>query len=464
MHNEADNERVQARIEKLVNRLPCMVYRCRVGEDYSMTLEYVSAGSEALLGIPAPLMVEKKWNTIERMTLPADIKKMRAQCLEAIEERRPYQMVYRVELPDGSLKWIWDQGEPIYGPDGAILYLEGMLTDVSGQKFLELALQDENRQLKMSMEHIDRLGPLVGKSEAMHKVYSLILRAAETDANVIIYGETGCGKDLVSRAIHNYSGRKGAFVPVNCGAIPENLLESEFFGYAKGAFTGASANKTGFVGAADNGTLFLDEIGELPLHLQVKFLRVLETKSYTPLGTNTPKESSFRLIAATNRDLNAQVKDKTMRADFYYRINVLAITLPPLRDRKEDIPLLIRAWQEHTSIDIKLPHDVRLAMMHYDWPGNVRELHNFLDRYATFGQPAADFLKDKESVLPPLEGVATLAEAVGLVERKMILQALEKSRWHRGKAAQALGLNLRTLQRKMKNLGIRAGDEDQDGE
>ncbi|MBQ1539613.1 MAG: AAA family ATPase, partial [Desulfovibrio sp.] len=162
--------------------------------------------------------------------------------------------------------------------------------------------------------------------------------------------------------------------------------------------------------------------------------------------------------------LNAQVKDKTMRADFYYRINVLAITLPPLRDRKEDIPLLIRAWQEHTSIDIKLPHDVRLAMMHYDWPGNVRELHNFLDRYATFGQPAADFLKDKESVLPPLEGVATLAEAVGLVERKMILQALEKSRWHRGKAAQALGLNLRTLQRKMKSLGIRAGDEDQDGE
>ena len=145
MHNEADNERVQARIEKLVNRLPCMVYRCRVGEDYSMTLEYVSAGSEALLGIPAPLMVEKKWNTIERMTLPADIKKMRALCQEAIEERRPYQMVYRVELPDGSLKWIWDQGEPIYGPNGAILYLEGMLTDVSGQKFLELALQDENR-------------------------------------------------------------------------------------------------------------------------------------------------------------------------------------------------------------------------------------------------------------------------------------------------------------------------------
>ena len=212
------------------------------------------------------------------------------------------------------------------------------------------------------MEQADGLGNLVGKSEAMHKVYSLILKAAETDTNVIIYGETGCGKDLVASSIHNYSGRKGRYVPVNCGAVPENLLESEFFGYVRGAFTGATTAKEGFVAAAHNGTLFLDEIGELPISLQVKFLRVLETKMYTPLGSTAQKSSSFRLIAATNRDMAALVREKKTRADFYYRVNVLVINIPPLRERKEDLPLLIKAWCDRNGIDLSLPHQVRLAM------------------------------------------------------------------------------------------------------
>ncbi len=460
VQTEKDNERVKARLEKLLNRLPGLVYRCRIEEGFQLTLEYASSGSENLLGIPAEDMVEKRWNTIERMTVPADLKGMRSTICDSIVAHEPYQVMYRLLLPGGRVKWVWDQGEAIYDDDGTPLYLEGLMMDVSEQKFQELALQDENRQLKLSVEHADCLGSIVGKSEAMHKVYSLILKAAETDTNVIIYGETGCGKDIVARAIHNYSGRKGAYVPVNCGAIPENLLESEFFGFTRGAFTGANAAKEGFVAAAHNGTLFLDEIGELPITLQVKFLRVLETKAYTPLGSNAQKSSSFRLVAATNRDLATLVREKKTRADFYYRINVLAITIPPLRERKEDIPLLVKAWCERNGIDLSLPHKVRLAMAHYDWPGNVRELHNFLDRYATFGQSVADFLGKTETFSPPVEDGLTLAEATQQLEQGMILKTLEKCRWHRGRTAMALGLNLRTLQRKMKSLDLngRGGD------
>ena len=455
-----DNIRVEARLARLLDRLPCMVYRCGIAEDFAMSMEYASAGSEELLGVPPEEMVARRWNTVERMTLPADLEGMRAAIRDKVVAHEPYEVMYRLRLPGDRVKWVLDRGEAIYGDDGAPLYLEGLMMDVSEQKFQELALRDENRKLRMSLEQSEGLGDIVGRSEAMRKVYALILKAAETDANVLIYGETGCGKDLVARAIHNYSGRKGGYVPVNCGAIPENLLESEFFGYAKGAFTGAATAKEGFVGAADQGTLFLDEIGDLPINLQVKFLRVLESKSYTPLGSNAQKTSSFRLIAATNRDLGAQVRDKLMRADLYYRIHVLTITIPPLRERKEDLPLLIRAWGERNGIEPGLPRRVRLAMSRHDWPGNVRELHNFLDRYAAFGESAADFLGAADAPPPPLPEGRSLAEAVRQCEHAMITQALEKCRWRRGRAAEALGLNLRTLQRKMKSLGIEGRGDD----
>ena len=234
-------------------------------------------------------------------------------------------------------------------------------------------------------------------------------------------------------------------------------MESEFFGHTKGAFSGATGNKEGYIGAANNGTLFLDEIGELPLQLQVKLLRALENKMYTPVGGTAPRESSFRLIAATNQDLTRMVREKTMRSDFYYRVHVLSITLPPLRERLADLPLLTAAWMEKrgTSIDIPLP--VRLAMEHYGWPGNIRELYNFLDRYAAFGEAALDSPGEAGRaglVLPDFHDGLTLEDATLQMEERMIRQALEKCRWKRGEAAAALGLNLRTLQRKMKRLGM----------
>lgn len=452
---------------RLLNHLPGLAYRCRVTENESSVaerieyvLEFASRGSYDLLGIPAEEMVRNNYSTIERMTHPDDLQRMRRDIYDSIVAHQPYQVMYRVLLPSGRLKWLWDQGEGVFDGTGKLRYLEGLIMDISEQKFQELELKEENRQLKVSVSNLYGLGNIVGKSEAMRQVYNLILKAAETDTNVIIYGETGSGKDLVAKAIHEFSARKGNYVPVNCGAIPEQLLESEFFGHTKGAFSGAHANKEGYIGAAHNGTLFLDEIGELPIHLQVKLLRAIENKMYTPVGSNTPKVSSFRLVAATNQDLSKMVLEKKMRSDFYYRVHVLSITLPPLRERHGDIPLLVEAYMERKGITCALPLQVRLAMEHYDWPGNVRELHNFLDRYTAFGDVALESLGDAgkaELLFPDLshEGL-TLENATLQLEERMIRQALERCRWRRGDAAEALGLNLRTLQRKMKRLGMNA--------
>ena len=452
---------VEKSYRRLLNHLPGMAYRCRIlntdadENDYlQYELEFVSKGSYELLGVPAEDMVLDHHNTIERMTHPDDLAPSRKAIHDSIVAHEPYQVMYRLLLPSGRVKWLWDQGEGVYDDAGILRYLEGLIMDVSEQKFQEMALREENRELRTSVINLYGLGSIVGKSEPMRRVYSQILKAAETDSNVIIYGETGCGKDLAAKSIHEYSGRKGRYVPVNCGAIPEQLLESEFFGHVKGAFSGAHANKEGYIGAANGGTLFLDEIGELPLHLQVKLLRAIENKMYTPVGGNTPKESSFRLIAATNQDLSKMVRDKTMRSDFYYRVNVLSITLPPLRERHGDIALLVEAWLEKRGLNLILPPHVRLAVEQYDWPGNVRELHNFLDRYLAFGDEALLSLGDAgraDLLLNTPQGIS-LEQAVLQLEERMIRQALEKCRWHRGKAAEELGLNLRTLQRKMRRM------------
>ena len=452
---------VEESYHRLLEHIPGMAYRCRVEkargseQGFEYVLEFVSRGSFDLLGIPAGDMIEQNQNVIERMTHPDDLPRQRQSIYDKVVMGQPYQAMYRLILPGGRVKWVWDQGEGVTGPDGGLWYLEGLMMDVSEQKFMELSLREENRQFKTSTDSLFGLGGMVGKSEAMRKVYELVLKAAETESNIIIYGETGSGKDVAARAIHALSGRRGPYVPVNCGAIPESLMESEFFGHTRGAFSGATGNKEGYIGAANNGTLFLDEIGELPLQLQVKLLRALENKMYTPVGGTAPRESSFRLIAATNQDLAKKKKKKTMRSDFYYRVHVLSITLPPLRERLADLPLLTAAWMEKrgTSIDIPLP--VRLAMEHYGWPGNIRELYNFLDRYAAFGEAALDSLGEAGRaglVLPDFHDGLTLEDATLQLEERLIRQALEKCRWRRGEAAACLGLNLRTLQRKMKRL------------
>ncbi|MBU2498340.1 MAG: sigma 54-interacting transcriptional regulator, partial [Proteobacteria bacterium] len=266
---------------------------------------------------------------------------------------------------------------------------ERMRHEIAIKEEAEL-LRMENITLRTSMKERYRFKNIIGKSQPMQEVYELILRAAHTDASVAIFGESGTGKEVVARAIHELSSRqKKEFVTVNCGAIPENLLESEFFGHKKGAFTSAYADKVGYLDIADAGTLFLDEIAELTLNMQVKLLRAIDGGDYMPVGSTKPKKSRFRVIAATNRNLIDLVKEGLMREDFFYRVNVMPITLPPLRERREDIPLLIDHFLKiyrGEEKEVRIPARVMDVMFSYPWPGNVRELQNVIRRYLSFGR------------------------------------------------------------------------------
>jgi transcriptional regulator with PAS, ATPase and Fis domain len=302
----------------------------------------------------------------------------------------------------------------------------------------------------------------------MHAVYQSILKAAESGANVIIYGESGSGKELVAKTIHRLSDRGDkAFVPVNCGAIPDRLFESEFFGYKKGAFTGADQDKEGFLTAAEGGTLFLDEVGEVPPGMQVKLLRAIDGGGFTPLGSHQTVPTDIRIMAATNRDLQGLVAEGRFRKDFYYRIHVVPISLPPLRDRREDIPLLIHHFLQLLSRPGQrqsIPDKIIQSMQAYHWPGNVRELQNAVQQYMALqdvdvigklpaqAEPIEPDESDVQGLMAPR---STLNTAVKRFEKRYIEMLLHEHQWHRTRVASLLGVDRRTLFRKIKSLGIK---------
>ena len=328
---------------------------------------------------------------------------------------------------------------------------------------LRKRIEDEKVYLEEEIRSEYRFDEIVGTSASLRQVLQQIETAAPTDSTVLIQGETGTGKELVARAIHQLSRRtQGTFVKLNCSAIPAGLLESELLGHERGAFTGALAQRIGRFELAHGGTLFLDEIGELPLELQPKLLRVLQDGQFERLGGTQTLTSDFRLVAATNRDLRAMVNEQKFRADLYYRVNVFPITVPPLRDRPEDIPTLVRYFvQEFATRMAKqiesIPVDVMEALTKYSWPGNVRELRNVLERSVilTSGK-RLHVPKDAFDDSAPSEptGVVPLADA----ERRHILEALNATNWVIGGskgAAALLGLKRSTLQSRMEKLQIR---------
>jgi PAS domain S-box-containing protein len=373
---------------------------------------------------------------------------------------------------DGSQIWVSLHGRPILNQKGTMILIEGILTDTTKQKRKreelqqrEAYLREMNIRLRLNIKNRYKFGNIIGKSPAMQEVYELILKAAGTDANVIVYGETGTGKEMVAEEIHEMSDRKGRkFVRVHCGAIPENLMESEFFGYKKGAFTGANADKSGYFDFADGGTLFLDELGEISLNMQVKLLRVLESKEYTPVGANQAKHSDVRIITATNRNLQKQIEKGLVREDFFYRIHILPINLPPLRKRREDILLLI---DHFINIFAKgkptqpLSGKMHETLLNYSWPGNVRELQNVIYRYLTLNQfdiipsiEAKDSESDETSKAFTNEIIIPFKKATENFEKNLLTKALEANRWHREKAAASLELPPRTFYRKIKKHGL----------
>lgn len=345
-----------------------------------------------------------------------------------------------------------------------------IMIDITKQKheMIELQaqqaqLEDQHNRLLESLAERYRFGNIVGKSSAMQEVYRTIIRAGRSDASVIVYGESGTGKELVAQSIHDNSSRADKpFVCVNCGAIPENLIESEFFGYKKGAFSGADFDKSGYLDVANGGTIFLDEVGEIPLNMQTKLLRALEGGGYTPLGSTELKNPDVRVIAATNRDLKKLVRDGKLREDFFYRIHVIPIILPPLRERNGDIAILIEHFLEQFSPQkkVRMSPNMSRALEHYSWPGNVRELQNTIQRFLAIGKIDFMALEDPEA-LSKIEcdlnfsyHDESLSASLDAVEKKILFACLEKFNWHQTRAAKALQIDRKTLYRKLKHHNI----------
>lgn len=338
-------------------------------------------------------------------------------------------------------------------------------------------LARENQRLRHELRHERTKRPLIGNSDAMTRIYEMISRVADTKTNVLVSGESGTGKELVARAIHGESERsEGPFVALNCAAIPETLLESELFGHVKGSFTGAVSNKEGLFEAADHGSLFLDEIGEIPFSLQVKLLRAIQEKAIRRVGGNQDHQFDVRIIAATNRRLEDEVAAGRFREDLYYRLNVIAIEIPPLRDRAEDLPLLIHHFIDKYRVelgkDVKgLEPDAIRVLQGYPFPGNVRELENVIERAVALSRgdwvgvdalPPTIFASPTERTSPqiPAEGVK-LESLVADYERGLLREALGQSGGVKKRAAQLLGISFRSFRYRLEKLGL---DDSSDNE
>lgn len=355
---------------------------------------------------------------------------------------------------------------------GAFFYLEKPfdleeLASTVERGFEHHALQSKSYRGAPAVKHRSRIN-MIGESPKMLALFELIEKVADSDITVLIQGESGTGKELVAMSIHELSARKNRnFVPVNCGAIPDELLESELFGHVKGSFTGAVANRVGRFEMADKGTLFLDEIGDMKTCLQVKLLRVLQNRELEPVGATRPRKIDTRIIAATNQNLEKLVEDKVFREDLFYRLSVLPIVIPPLRERKEDIPLLIesfiRTFNRENKRDVKgFDSEAMEALCAFDWPGNIRELENLVERMVIVkgsGTVALCDLPEKyrgkfsrprlESVPLPSDGIC-LSSAVEEFENRLILQALEKTGGNKKEAATLLNLKRTTFIEKLK--------------
>ena len=338
-----------------------------------------------------------------------------------------------------------------FKPDQLSLVMER----ISNQKRLLF----EHNYLKGRLEKITRFDNIIGESPPMEDIFNLIPEVAQSDSSILLIGETGTGKELVAKAIHAKSRRAHLpFIAINCGALPDTLLESELFGHQKGVFTGATHARKGFLEVVSGGTLFLDEIGEISPKMQIDLLRVLEEKKITSIGSREPVDVDFRLISATSRDLGKGITDGSFREDFFYRINVIMIDIPPLKKRKEDIPLLIQHFlekygHETTKQVDRVTRDAMELLKRYDWPGNVRELENAVERAVVLSQSRTLGIKDfafLRSSPVPLSRPLSLQE----VEKQHIQQILEEYDWNVTQASKALEINRVTLHKKIKRFNL----------
>ena len=385
--------------------------------------------------------------------------------------------VFRASLCEGScpLKKTMKTGKPLLNVQAYIINARGdrvpisistaLLKDDSGkiiggvETFRDLSLVEE---LRKEIARQYRFADIISKNKKIQEIFDILPNVSESDSTVLIEGESGTGKELVARAIHNLSHRKHKpMVVVNCGALPDTLLESELFGHKAGAFTDAKKDKPGRFALAEGGTIFLDEIGDVSPALQVRLLRFLQERTFEPLGGTKPVRADVRVVAATNKNLDDLVKDNVFRKDLYYRINVIRITIPPLRERQEDIPLLVEHFiarfnrLKGKNIASISPEALGILMGH-DFPGNIRELENVIEHAFVLCQDDVILLRHLPPGLRPPERTFVSAgiTSIATIETRFIYEALERNRWSRNATARELGIHPTTLWRKIKKLGI----------
>jgi two-component system response regulator HydG len=386
------------------------------------------------------------------------------EALHQIKERRPDAVVIVVtgygtvqSAVQAMKNGAYDYVTKPFGMDELKLLLERVAT--------HLKLKTENRMLREKIKSKQGFGSIVGRAPEMEKLYRIIAKAAHSSHPVLILGESGTGKEMVARSIH-FSGpfRDKPFIPVDCGSLVPTLIESELFGYVKGAFTGANQSKEGLLAIADGGTVFLDEVGELPVDLQAKLLRAIQEKEIRPVGSTKRVPINVRILAATNRDLEQAVAQGTFRRDLYFRLNVLSLRIPPLRERRQDIPLLAAHFLERLSRtsgqERVLSDDALKAMLAYDWPGNVRELENCLERACAFSTGpvvhATDLPTSIHSApdgMPSGGDVSARIIPMADLEKQTILSAIAQLNGDKLLAARLLGIGKTTLYRKLKEYG-----------
>jgi len=403
---------------------------------------------------------------------PEGRERLRQAMMESKESREVFKVEFRPAGPEGTDRWLLCRGR-YHVDDAGRTRVMGVLSDITWRKAAEEELRQsyeevkrfkdklnaESEYLRHEIKLIYNRNEIIGKSEGITRVLQLIDQVSKTDASVLITGETGTGKELVARAIHGRGGRKQKpLVKVDCASLPAGLIESELFGRERGAYTGAMTRQVGRFQLADNATIFLDEIGELPRETQVKLLRVLQEGSFEVLGSPKTLTVNVRVIAATNRDLAREVREGRFREDLYYRLNVFPIEVPPLRNRREDIPMLVwnfveKFCKEMRKEILRIPKETMDALVRYHWPGNVRELKNLIEQ--AFIISPGDVLTVRFP--QPFSAKTSSAQTLQEIERQHILVVLDQTHWRirgGGGAASLLGLNPSTLYSRMKKLGI----------
>ena len=407
---------------------------------------------------------------------PEDADAVWAAVQRHLQERVPYNIEYRLKTKSGEYRWFLARGQAIWDEKGNATRMAGSIKDITERmeavqnlrdalaeiKELKNRLEAEKAYLQEEIKLEYNYENIIGNSDELRYTLYKVEQIAQTDTTVLILGETGTGKELIARAIHASSPRKNrALVKVNCATLPLNLMESELFGHERGAFSGAIARRLGRFEVADGATLFLDEIGELPLELQTKLLRVIQDGEFERLGSSRTLTVDVRIIAATNRNLEEEVRNGRFRKDLWYRLNIFPITVPPLRNRLEDLPLLVEFFVDKVSrklgksIDY-IPKSVMNALQNYHWPGNVRELENVIERAVI--NASENKLRLMDSLDNPQKHLTTTPKTLGKVERDHIVRTLEETRWKvsgKNGASDILGLNPSTLRARMRKLGIR---------